>query len=52
LSNLLVLALLVATTAAVAQQARVIDGDTIDLAGERIRLWGPSTPSRATRWIR
>ncbi len=33
--------LLVTTTAASAQPARVIDGDTLELsAGERIRLWG------------
>ncbi len=35
--NLLVIA---TATAAVAQTARVVDGDTIELAGERIRLWG------------
>ena len=35
---LLALLLLVTATAATAQPARVIDGDTLDLAGERIRL--------------
>jgi endonuclease YncB( thermonuclease family) len=34
------LALLLAACAAAAQPARVIDGDTFDLNGERIRLWG------------
>jgi endonuclease YncB( thermonuclease family) len=34
------LLLVVIATAAVAQQNRVIDGDTLELAGERIRLWG------------
>jgi endonuclease YncB( thermonuclease family) len=42
---LLALLLLVTATVAVAQQARVIDGDTIELStGERIRLWGIDAP--------
>jgi endonuclease YncB( thermonuclease family) len=41
---LLALVLLVTTCTAAAQPARVIDGDTIDLAGERIRLWGIDAP--------
>jgi hypothetical protein len=36
---LLALLFLVTATAAAAQPAYVIDGDTLDLAGERIRLW-------------
>jgi endonuclease YncB( thermonuclease family) len=36
----LALALLFTTTAASAQPARVMDGDTLDLAGQRIRIWG------------
>jgi endonuclease YncB( thermonuclease family) len=36
---LLVLILLVTACAAAAPQVRVVDGDTLDLAGERIRLW-------------
>src|SRR5690349_7808869 len=27
--------------------ARVIDGDTLELAGERIRLWGIDAPERS-----
>ena len=51
--RLVVLVLLVTIPAAaapglVAGPARVIDGDTIDLAGERLRLIG-STRLRATR---
>jgi len=37
---LLALFLLVSTTAEAAQTARVIDGDTLALDGERIGLWG------------
>jgi endonuclease YncB( thermonuclease family) len=36
----LTLALLITATAAAAQPTRVIDGDTLDLAGKRIRIWG------------
>jgi endonuclease YncB( thermonuclease family) len=38
--SFLALVLLVTAMAADAKLARVIDGDTLDLAGERIRLWG------------
>jgi hypothetical protein len=41
--SLLALTLLV-TAAAAAQPVLVIDGDTLDLAGERIRLWGIDAP--------
>ena len=41
----LALLLLVTVTAAAAQPARVIDGDTLELStGERIRLWGIDAP--------
>jgi endonuclease YncB( thermonuclease family) len=38
------LALLLAACAAAAQPAHVLDGDTFDLNGERIRLWGIDAP--------
>lgn len=36
----LALFLLVSATAAAAQTTRVIDGDTLELDGDRIGLWG------------
>jgi endonuclease YncB( thermonuclease family) len=42
--RLLALILLVTAPAALAQQAYVLDGDTLDLAGERIRLWRVDAP--------
>jgi endonuclease YncB( thermonuclease family) len=38
------LALFLLTTAAAAQTARVIDGDSLELAGEDIRLIGIDAP--------
>jgi endonuclease YncB( thermonuclease family) len=42
--HLLMLALLIAATAAVAQPARVIDGDTLEIAGGHVRLIGIDAP--------
>jgi endonuclease YncB( thermonuclease family) len=41
---LLALLLLVSTTAAAAQTARAIDGDSLEVAGEQIRLIGIDAP--------
>jgi hypothetical protein len=38
------LALLLAACATAAQPARVLDGDTFEMHGERIRLWGIDAP--------
>lgn len=38
--SVIALLLLVTATAALAQTAYVIDGDTLEVAGERVRLWG------------
>jgi endonuclease YncB( thermonuclease family) len=35
-----------AALAGPAGQARIIDGDTLDVAGERVRLWGVDAPER------
>jgi endonuclease YncB( thermonuclease family) len=43
-SGLAVLALLTTAGGATAQPPYVVDGDTFDLAGERIRLWGIDAP--------
>lgn len=46
---LLAVAFLLSTTGSLLAEVRVIDGDTIDVAGERIRLWGIDAPEGAQR---
>jgi endonuclease YncB( thermonuclease family) len=44
MTRLIALLVLLTATAALAEPARVIDGDRLELAGERIRLWGIDAP--------